>query len=122
MPPSIAEPHASGRRHVFHSLCAAVNAQVWFEFVPSGANLADQPSRDELELLSELGSAAFRARWPDMDASWEKAFIQIFNEFGAKPTKAEKRARRTGGRCFRRPCQVRPRLNPPLLSDSPLIT
>ena len=82
MPPSIAEPHASGRRHVFHSLCAAVNAQVWFEFVPSGANLADQPSRDELELPSELGSTAFRARWPDMDASWEKAFIQIFNDLG----------------------------------------
>lgn len=81
--------------HVFHSLCAAVNAQVWFEFVPSGANLADQPSRGELELLSELGSTAFMARWPDMDASWEKAFVQIFNEFGAKPTKAEKRARRT---------------------------
>ena len=24
--------------HFFHSLCAAINAQVWFEFVPSGAN------------------------------------------------------------------------------------
>ena len=30
-----------------------------------------------------------------MDASWEKTFVQIFHEFGAKPTKAEKRARRT---------------------------
>ena len=80
--------------HVFHSLCAAINAQVWFEFVPSGANLADQPSRDELDLLDELGSTAFEARWPDMDASWEAAFTQIFNEFGMKPSKAEKRARR----------------------------
>ena len=80
--------------HVFHSLCAAINAQVWFEFVPSGANLADQPSRGELELLSELGSTAFEARWPDMDASWASAFTRIFDEFGVKPNKAEKRARR----------------------------
>ena len=80
--------------HVFHSLCAAIDAQVWFEFVPSGANLADQPSRDELELLHELGSTPFKARWPEMDASWEKAFTQIFREFGTKPSQAEKRARR----------------------------
>jgi hypothetical protein len=29
-----------------------------------------------------------------MDASWASAFTRIFDEFGAKPNKAEKRARR----------------------------
>ena len=54
--------------HFFHSIAAAVNTNVWFEFVASGANIADLPSRDELEKLHELGSVAFQPRWPDLGA------------------------------------------------------
>ena len=40
-------------------MCAAAGTQVWFEYVPSGANIADLPSRDDFELLAELGSVPF---------------------------------------------------------------
>ena len=80
--------------HVFHSLCAALQTQVWFEFVPSGANLADQPSRDDFALLAELGSTSFATVWPDVGAGWHDAFEHIFDKFAPRPSKAEKRARR----------------------------
>ena len=79
--------------HYFQCLCAALRAQVWFEFVASGANIADQPSRGEFDLLDELGSTPFPIRWPDMDASWAGVFDATFREFAPRPSKAEKRAR-----------------------------
>ena len=36
---------------VFHTLNAVLGANVWFEYVASAANIADLPSRGELELL-----------------------------------------------------------------------
>ena len=80
--------------HTFHSLCAALGTQVWFEHVASGANLADMPSRGDLSLLDELGSTAFDVRWPELASGWAGAFDAIFDEFAPKPTKPEKRARR----------------------------
>jgi hypothetical protein len=79
--------------HVFHCLCAALQTQVWFEFVPSGANLADEPSRDEFGLLHEMGSTWFDVVWPDMESSWAGVFESILDEFGKKPTGGEKRVR-----------------------------
>ena len=32
--------------HMFHAWCAGSGASVWFEYVPSKANPADEPSRD----------------------------------------------------------------------------
>ena len=91
-----ARQHDAARMvHVFHCACAALNAQVWFEHVASGANIADQPSRGEMSLLRELGSVSFDAglRWPDMSDSWSGAFERIFDEFAPPPGRAEKRAR-----------------------------
>jgi len=79
--------------HVFHSLAAALSSQFWFEFVPSGANLAAQPSRGEFSLLRELGSTEFAVRWPDLDSAWAQVYDDIFDEFAPPPSKAEKRAR-----------------------------
>ena len=74
-------------------MCAALQTQVWFEFVPSGANLADEPSRDEFGLLHEMGSTWFDVVWPDMESSWAGVFESILDEFGKKPTSGEKRVR-----------------------------
>ena len=78
--------------HAFHCLCAALRSQFWFEFVPSAANLADQPSRGELKMLMEMGSTEFDVRWPDVGAAWGDVFKSLFDEFAPKPSKAEKRA------------------------------
>ena len=40
--------------HFFHAIAAALEANVWFEYVPSAANIADLPSRGEFEKLVEL--------------------------------------------------------------------
>jgi hypothetical protein len=81
--------------HMFHCLCAALGARVWLEYVPSGANIADQPSRGEFALLQRLGSTSFceTLRWPDMAPAWTGVFERVFAEFAPRPSKAEKRAR-----------------------------
>ena len=79
--------------HVYQCLIAALQAQVWFEYCPSGANIADLPSRDDFRLLLELESVPFDVRWPDMASEWGGVFDRIFDEFAPPPSKAEKRAR-----------------------------
>ena len=66
--------------NVFHVMNAALQANIWFEFVPSAANLADQPSRGELGLLQELGSRPFDVEWPD-PSSWSGGLDGLFNSF-----------------------------------------
>ena len=61
-------------------------------FLKSGGLV--MPSRGDMSLLAELGSAAFPVRWPDLRSGWTGTFEAIFDEFSAAPTKAEKRARR----------------------------
>ena len=41
--------------NAFHLQASGLDTHVWFEFVPSLANIADLPSRDEFELLTRLG-------------------------------------------------------------------
>ena len=42
--------------HAFHSLNLGLKCRVWFEYVNTKANIADEPSRGEFTLLNELGS------------------------------------------------------------------
>ena len=92
-----ARAHDSARIvHIFHCMCAALNTQVWLEYVASGANIADQPSRDEFALLLEMGSTSFSSelRWPDIAPAWTGVFDRIFDAYAPKPSKAERAARR----------------------------
>ena len=80
--------------NVFHTLCAACNVSVWFEHVPSGANLADLPSRDDFELLLELGSTSFSSElvWPDLTASMPEVFSDLWRRYSPdRQTSARKR-------------------------------
>ena len=78
--------------HVFHTVCAAAQANVWFEYVASGANIADLPSRDEFELLDEFGSTPFDIVWPDVSESWTDAFTRVFKSVSISPSRAAKKA------------------------------
>ena len=42
--------------HMLHLLLAALDICVWFEYVPSKENIADAPSRGDMELLTGLGA------------------------------------------------------------------
>ena len=64
---------------------------MWFEYVPSAANIADLPSRDELELLRSKGSKPFKAKWPSLEASWEQSLDGFFIKFAPKPSGADRR-------------------------------
>ena len=69
---------------------------MWIEYVPTGANIADQPSRDEFALLLEMGSASFSPSlvWPDLAPAWTGVFDRIFDTYSPKPTRAELTARK----------------------------
>ena len=77
--------------HVFHAIAAAAGTNVWFEYVPSAANIADLPSRDELELLRSMGSVEFAVRWPALESSWEQTMENFFIKFSPKPSSADRR-------------------------------
>ena len=83
--------------HLFHCLCTALNVRVWCEYVASGANLADLPSRDDVELLNSMGSHGIEAdkiRFPDLSLSLTEAFQTIMDEFCPSMSTSSKRHRR----------------------------
>ena len=79
--------------HIFHASCLALGADVWFEWVPSGANIADLPSRDEFELLNELGSVVGEVVWPSLTLGWKAAMEAAFDAYAPRPKRGSKRAR-----------------------------
>jgi hypothetical protein len=82
--------------HLFHCLCTALNVRVWCEYVASGANLADLPSRDDLELLKSMGSRGIEAdkiRFPDLSLSLTESFQKIMDEFSPSMSTSFKRHR-----------------------------
>jgi hypothetical protein len=98
--------------HVCHAMMGAIGANVWFEYVASGANIADLPSRGEFELLNEYGSIAFDTIVPVIKADWLEAYRAAFDGFAPRRSKAEKRAaqeissevtRLRSERCAKRP-------------------
>ena len=40
--------------HAFHLRLAELSTRVWIEYVPTLANIADGPTRDEFELLHSV--------------------------------------------------------------------
>ena len=80
--------------HFYHSIAAAIQTTVWFEYVPSAANISDLPSRGEFEKLGELGSVSFEIVWPELGASWSASFAAAYNLYAPKPGKAALRLRR----------------------------
>ena len=79
--------------HVLHCVAAAVDANLWIEYVPTGANLADAPSRGDGRALLELGSAPFDVVWPDLQQDWSEVYINLFKVLNPRPTRSMKRAR-----------------------------
>jgi hypothetical protein len=77
--------------HVFHAAVAAMGVNPWLEFVPSGANIADLPSRGEFSLLQELGSEKFDVKWPLVGAEWLAAFEEVYLSLALPPSRAMKR-------------------------------
>ena len=78
--------------HIFHTLCLALDISVWFEYVASGANLADLPSRGDRELLIEMGSTPFsHVEWPDLAADLSSSFQTIWERFAPRPSTGDKR-------------------------------
>ena len=64
---------------VFHTMNAALRSNVWFEYVPSKANISDLPSRNEFELLhsSEYKAEPFELVWPPLSA-WTGEYGAVF--------------------------------------------
>ena len=58
--------------HAFHAWNAGARVSVWFEYVRSKANIADLPSRDEFEMLRDMGSVEVEMRLPDV-GGWAAA-------------------------------------------------
>ena len=71
---------------------AALRANVWFEFVPSGANISDLPSRNEFTRLRQLGGVAFDVEWPVFDGSWSEIFFSTFGRHSSGRTTSSKRS------------------------------
>ena len=55
--------------NAFHLQLSALHANVFYEFVPSLANLADLPSRNDFELLEQLGGRRVPVEFPP-SADW----------------------------------------------------
>ena len=80
--------------HIFHALCLALDISVWFEYVASGANLADLPSRGDRQLLTEMGSTPFsHVEWPDLATDLSRSFQSIWERFAPRPSTGDKRRR-----------------------------
>ena len=59
--------------HAFHSLNLGLKCKVWFEYVNTKANIADEPSRKEFALLRELGSKEVKLVHPELAAFNDEA-------------------------------------------------
>jgi len=79
--------------HVFHALAAALGCRVWFEYVPSGANISDLPSRREFTLLRKMGAAKFDVSWPEFHGSWSEVLLGTFRRMSRHSSKSAKRSR-----------------------------
>ena len=78
---------------VFHTLNAAVQANVWWEYVASAANIADLPSRGALGLLEgpEYRAERFEVKWPPLDA-WDGGLAEFYAATAAGPAASSGRA------------------------------
>jgi hypothetical protein len=70
--------------NAFHLQIAALDANVYYEFVPSKCNVADLPSRDEYELLDEHGGKRTPMLFPPA-SDWTGPLDLWFKRFSANP-------------------------------------
>ena len=81
---------------VFQTVSAAVGVNVWFEFVASGANFADLPSRASFEML--LGepycAKRFDVDWPAVGRWQADAFQHIFFDVAGKASSLRRRGKK----------------------------
>ena len=61
----------------FHTTLAAIDCNVWLEYVQSGANVADLPSCGKFELLESMGSIPFETVPPPIGEDWTAAFVHV---------------------------------------------
>ena len=80
--------------HQFHCVLGAIDANVWLEYVASGANISDLPSRGEFALLLELGSTRFETVMPAVGGDWAAVYRQTFKDLAPRPSASMKRARK----------------------------
>ena len=71
--------------HHFHCVLGAVDANVWMEYVASGANISDLPSRGDFALLNELGSSRFEVVLPNVGGEWSAVYRQVFSDLAPRP-------------------------------------
>ena len=80
--------------HAFHTVLAAIDCNVWLEYVQSGANIADQPSRGDVALLLSMGSLPFDMELPPVGGDWAAVYEALFVALAPRPSRGVKRARR----------------------------
>ena len=91
-------PDSARILHAFAAFSLGLEASSWFEYVPSRANIADQPSRNDYELLGELGSAEMPfiippfAAWDEPAEAWMARAVTRAAAEGAA-ARGRKRAR-----------------------------
>ena len=81
---------------ITHAPHYEIETQTQTEYVASGANLADLPSRDDLTLLTSMGSETIHSdqvRFPDMTLSLTELFDQLERELAPAPSSNAKRHR-----------------------------
>ena len=79
---------------VFHTMNAALRSNVWFEYVPSKANISDLPSRNDFDLLNspEYKAEVFELVWPPLSA-WAGEYRVLFELYsGMRKKRSRKRA------------------------------
>ena len=89
-----------------------MGANVWIEFVPSGANISDLPSRMQLggecpQILRELCSIEFEFECPPVGACWAAVFADVFAKLAPPPSKADRKYRGKVVSEVRRLCELR---------------
>jgi hypothetical protein len=84
-------PDCARMIHLFHVVCEALQINVWFEYVTSGANIADLPSRGEFTLLRAMGSAPFSPTWPDLQGSLRSIFERYWVSLSGSLSRAVSR-------------------------------
>ena len=77
----------------------STDCNVWLEYVQSGANISDLPSRGKFELLAEVGSISFPTILPPVGGDWEAVYTSLFTELAPRPSAGAKRGRARARRC-----------------------
>ena len=70
--------------------CAAIEG---LEYVQSGANISDLPSRGKFELLAEMGSLQFKMILPPVGGDWWRVYTSLFMKLAPRPSAGAKRSR-----------------------------